>query len=530
MEQNEQKPVSSEAKAAYFRDLAKKHWQEMRLLFRGGKLTKREGWRNVANHQVTTLATADVLGDLLKLSPEERQEEETVSAVHDSRKRLEIRPQDFTQSDKARIEELTNRVNPNPDLMAATGPAFLRRALVEGKSTFLERLQFYVDDICMGDQIVPFAVRIAEVEKRIPNPDTSGTFPTNYWEKERELCLKTQEEIYQRLKDQGVDIESASDIPFLIRREIAKRMQNQKVKESEHFTMRFPVSDVLDERRGSPNKNEDSRFVYQDEETIQAAVFDGATAIEEIQYFKNIGKTPGRIAAEIASEKLQNLSEIIDPTEALVAINNALREEANAIPIDEVQKSELFSTVGLIVRIDKKQGIMHFSNIGDCSLITRDKDRKFTWHTVNVAERFEQTEIAVAQRLHDQGLAIKDALSRPQVQSTIAQHRRLENDPQAKGYGSLKGSPDSQIKLYIQPGKVSINPGDKIFLLTDGMLAPAVDEESQKKIVENALNDGGIMSLIIKTRTIQENDPELTIPRLKQFDDAAAIEITVPNK
>src|SRR3989338_2609896 len=175
----------------YFDDAAQRYMPQMRLLFRGGQLKKKEGWRNVAEHCVMQLAAAEMLAELLHLSEEEKKKLCSVAAVHDWRKRidvgnrkmnkLECEEREAPRSALTLLEEhaqqFVQSVNPDPDLMSATGPNFLVRALVDKKATFPEKLQFYLDDIC-GDReiipgtkvpdIMPLRERIAEVASRRP--------------------------------------------------------------------------------------------------------------------------------------------------------------------------------------------------------------------------------------------------------------------------------------------------------------------------------------------------------------------------
>lgn len=86
---------SARQKIEFWDNFAKKHLAELRLLFRGGKLWEKEGWRNVVEHSLPQGAAAEVLSEMLKLPEEEKDEIVTASICHDWDKRLEKKARRF---------------------------------------------------------------------------------------------------------------------------------------------------------------------------------------------------------------------------------------------------------------------------------------------------------------------------------------------------------------------------------------------------------------------------------------------------
>jgi hypothetical protein len=204
------------------------HWDELRLLFRGGKLSRKEGWRNVIEHQVTQLLGAIELGNLLGLSVDDKRKFETGALVHDWKKRLDKHRKEFSSDEAEKIKIFLNRVNPDLKLMAATGPEFLERVLCTEVS-LLEFLQFYLDDITRGNEIVPFDERIDEVSVRRHdlNENTKLTERLGgrkYWDLEREVGHAVEKRIFDRLIVMGVEIDSPEKIPALIRNRIEEKL------------------------------------------------------------------------------------------------------------------------------------------------------------------------------------------------------------------------------------------------------------------------------------------------------------------
>src|SRR4051812_32393250 len=101
------------ASIRFFHAVACRHLTEMRLLFNGGKLWKKEGWRPVVEHCLIQVAAADVLAELLGLPEEDKCRLMRAAAVHDWKKRMERYPAHFTTDEQAKAEMLLNMVQPD---------------------------------------------------------------------------------------------------------------------------------------------------------------------------------------------------------------------------------------------------------------------------------------------------------------------------------------------------------------------------------------------------------------------------------
>jgi hypothetical protein len=202
---------------------------EIKLLVDGGKLKTEDGWGNVFEHCLIQAIAADVISDLLNLGEEEKQKLMKAAAVHDWNKRSEKKQGDFTEEERQKAESLLTEVNPDKTLLAATGLDFLAKiSKPESGVSFLEKLQFYLDDITRNTEIVSFDDRINEVESRRQdlneNDDYTKLFGMKFFDKEREVGHSIEQEIYDKLKQNGVEIDIPSDIPHLIRKNIEDRI------------------------------------------------------------------------------------------------------------------------------------------------------------------------------------------------------------------------------------------------------------------------------------------------------------------
>src|SRR5687767_8098947 len=71
------------SRQSYFRNLAFNHLPEMRLLFQGGKLKSRDGWRNVVEHSLVQAAEVKVVAALLELPSSDSKSLVRATLCHD---------------------------------------------------------------------------------------------------------------------------------------------------------------------------------------------------------------------------------------------------------------------------------------------------------------------------------------------------------------------------------------------------------------------------------------------------------------
>ena len=212
-------PEQEKRKIKYWDDFAKKHIAEMRVLFRGGKLWQRDGLRNVVEHSLPQGAAIEVLSEMLELPDEEKELLIKNSICHDWDKRLEKRADDFTQEDKEKAMEFLKKEMLDSNLQAATKPDFagqIVEAKKDGKEIpITQLLMFYIDDITFGGQdkpgtIVPFEERLKDTYERYPNLDDK------HWDIESKAGHIAEDTIFNLLKEKGVAIEKAEDLPMLV--------------------------------------------------------------------------------------------------------------------------------------------------------------------------------------------------------------------------------------------------------------------------------------------------------------------------
>lgn len=194
--------------------------KEMQLLVIGGRLTKEEGWWNVVEHCLEQLVVADALTDLLKLQRLTKQNIMQAALCHDWDKRIEVRPEDFKKDDIKRARNVFQTIAPSRTLIFATKPGFMVQALIKQKSTFAQRLMYYVDSSTKNADIVGYRVRLNEARLNNPDPDKNPILTKKiggkYWDKELELAQSIEKEIIAKLSIKGVKLKSGKNLPELI--------------------------------------------------------------------------------------------------------------------------------------------------------------------------------------------------------------------------------------------------------------------------------------------------------------------------
>lgn len=205
------------------------HVDEFRLIFNGGGLWTKDGWENVKQHQIMEFFEVGVLSDLLRLSDSDKQRLESVALIHDWRKRLDKNLDKRSLEQEKEAEIYLRAVNPDSDLMLATDPKFIEKFLTKNSEiTFLEMLQFYIDDITEGERIVRFNDRIDELAKRRPelnsDPDLIARLHgKKYWDAEKEVGHKIENIIFNKLVENGIEIGSQEEIPDLVIQKVKEK-------------------------------------------------------------------------------------------------------------------------------------------------------------------------------------------------------------------------------------------------------------------------------------------------------------------
>lgn len=189
--------------------------EELRLLFRGGKLSPKYGdWDNVIRHCLAETAAVEVLSSLLNLPEDQAIKLQETSLAHDWKKRFDKKAREFNIPEIRRAIRLLKEAGLDRNLREATSPGFAR-AILNGEADLSQKILFYVDSITRGDQIVGIEARIQEAAER-----TQEEYGSEFWEEEKQAAAQVEQELYELLKQEGHEIDQPSEIPDLIKKGI----------------------------------------------------------------------------------------------------------------------------------------------------------------------------------------------------------------------------------------------------------------------------------------------------------------------
>ena len=198
--------MNSEKRINFFgilRDTARKQSASIHLLYKHVKLSPTKGdWDNVLRHQLVQFAAAEILGEWLGF---------VLYLIIN----LSFKPDSYD------LQEANSDYFSNPE-------GDLIEDGVWKYNVLEEKIQYYLDDIVAGQNIVPFKERIAEVESRRQdlNEDDELTRKLGgrkYWDAEREVGILIEKELFERLLAQGIDVSAPELIPVTLRIELEKK-------------------------------------------------------------------------------------------------------------------------------------------------------------------------------------------------------------------------------------------------------------------------------------------------------------------
>lgn len=485
----------------------------MRLLFQKGKLNFRDKWNNVAEHGIVQAVAGEVVSGLIGLSEDEKTKIVKVALCHDWDKRLEIKPADFTDEEKAAALKFLETVNPDRTLIATTHPGFHNKIL-SGEATFLEELTWYLDDIAKGSEIALFEERIAEVESRRPDLDPA------FWGRERAAGKLFEQELFEILRDRGVSIDKPEDIPLLIKAEVEKALSKSSV-----------ITFTRAQAESPGRRNEDIVMVQENDEFLVAAVVDGGSALSSITTVKGVERLSGLFVSERAADYIQReYDKASSVEELLLSTNRYIALELQSYGIDPETAGPLVlptaSGVG-IVRIDKKNQTLEIAQVEEVAVLIVEEDGKVRLALPIRTPPWDVRAMSLAQQIaEEKGITLKEALRDERVGELFVKSRANENAPGGTGSGALNGR--TALKEYIQSVKLPLEGIRSVILLTDGMFPPKKDFSSPPdwEEVSIVVKRDGLKGLYDWVFRLKSSDPELDkYPRAKKHDDASGVTV-----
>lgn len=213
---------------------------EMRHGKKTGLLPKSEGWRNVLEHELVEAEAVDVLAEKLGVSEEDRKNLRTAALLHDvfKRKEIERAREEGASSFDSSAEDQVNWIRSlgySEDVVELV-QSVAWTSLEEFSRDFdtiptARKIIHYVDDITLGNDIVPLDKRIKYIEEKPEYKDHNERGKAifdgrTYSEVQREISRKIEQEFAPKL-----GVSDPSTIPAFIKDCINSRIQQNGQKD-----------------------------------------------------------------------------------------------------------------------------------------------------------------------------------------------------------------------------------------------------------------------------------------------------------
>jgi HD superfamily phosphodiesterase len=231
MEQWEQDKRKELAKTRYFSDFALRHFNEMKILQKGGILGKEnKDWRNISEHCLTEAVGADILAEYLGGN---RDKVVSAALIHDWYKRKEVERMKkeggalgYSQAAEEDVsllrqlgvsEEIIKLAHAN--IPESSNQEYLNNRSLE------EKIVHYIDMITSGSQFIDYVERLRIVRGKKHNIEFSESFRERYGGKS---LLELQEEL-ARIEEREFEDKLGLDRGELIRfikEKLEERIQN----------------------------------------------------------------------------------------------------------------------------------------------------------------------------------------------------------------------------------------------------------------------------------------------------------------
>lgn len=239
-----QKTEAEKSKLNYWQKRAVAHLPEMRAAKTTGLFPRKEGWRNVVEHELVEAEAGDVLAEMLNLSIQSRQEIYHAALVHDVFKRIETEMikekgsegYQISQAEQAdflrqrgyseRVINLTKSVGGDSLVELLENPE-AEQLKVKTDVDLATMIVHYIDDITLNNELVPLKKRI---EYLVNNPryqegneKGKAIFAgRTYFEVQEEVSRQIEERLANMLS-----IEKSEELPGIIKNKILKRIDSR---------------------------------------------------------------------------------------------------------------------------------------------------------------------------------------------------------------------------------------------------------------------------------------------------------------
>lgn len=198
-------------------DMMLRYREQIEVILREGKtiysLRNGDEFKSVPEHSKKVLTITDTLGKWIGLPCEEQEILNRTAALHDADKRLEKRPDEFTEVEKKNLEDALTRAGLDRDLLNATKEKFVVANIDNIDSlTYSQMILYYADMIVSWNNIVSLEDRISESKGRRQD------LPESFFETELKFGKNVENRIFNTLpEDIKTKIGKPEQMPYYLR-------------------------------------------------------------------------------------------------------------------------------------------------------------------------------------------------------------------------------------------------------------------------------------------------------------------------
>lgn len=275
----------------------------------------------------------------------------------------------------------------------------------------------------------------------------------------------------------------------------------------------------------SPQKpNEDAFSIKIIDSTLLAAVFDGTSSLKPISSLKD--ETGARFASHFLKKAFEAMVQTQKPKEIIREINKLLLDQSLKFEGTSLLDTHtLPASTATIAQIDPAKKFVNISHVGDSFCIVFYKDGHSKLVTIDKNKAYDDKVLNFIKQIAvEKHISPREARQDERVkQALLDMFQDSFNRADGTGQGIINGDPNAE--QYVQDISLPLESLEAIFLGTDGIIPPGLDEQNEedRQKIYNILKTGGLEELIKVKRDTEDNDPDWNLVRYKHSDDATGI-------
>lgn len=270
--------------------------------------------------------------------------------------------------------------------------------------------------------------------------------------------------------------------------------------------------------------NEDAFCVMTQNDTLVAAVFDGASSLKPIHALGD--ETGARFASHFLKSEMERMEKYSKPETIIRDLHKALLAKTltfEGTALEDVHT--LPASTATIVQLDLQKQVVRMSHVGDSYCIIYYRDGTSSVVTIDKNREQDERLLGLMKNISEErGITPREARQDERVkQALLDMFQDTFNRADGTGQGIINGDPN--VEQYLQDLTMPMHPIKAILLGSDGLVPPGMDEqrESDRIRILEVLGKDGLEGLVSTKCSIEDSDPDWHFVRFKHSDDATGV-------